>query len=209
MIIDIMQEKISANLSEFKDIFIIDGFPIPVCHIKRYKRKGSLRDEGAVGYCAAKGEYYFGFKGHLLVTPEGGICGIGVTPANIGERDMAPEVTEGKRGDLLGDKGLIRPELTEFLAGEGIRLHTPLRRNMQDSRPRSFVKLLNRVRRKIESVIGQLVERFHIQRIRAKDSWHLLCKIRRKIFAHALCFPMNRSIHPDNPLQIEALLSTT
>jgi hypothetical protein len=41
-------------------------------------------------------------------------------------------------------------------------------------------------RRKIETVIGQLTERFHIQKISAKDTWHLLSKIRRKICAHTI-----------------------
>jgi hypothetical protein len=42
------------------------------------------------------------------------------------------------------------------------------------------------VRRKIETVIGQLVERFNIQKIRAKDTWHLLSKIRRKICSYTI-----------------------
>jgi hypothetical protein len=64
-----------------------------------------------------------------------------------------------------------------------------------------------KVRRKIESVIGQLVDYFGIQLIRTKDTWHLIMKVGRKIFAHSLYFLINKSINPDNSLQIEKFLA--
>ena len=67
-------------------------------------------------------------------------------------------------------------------------LQTPLRSNMKDSRPKYFVKRLMTIRRNVETVIGQLSERFSIQSIRAKDLWHLTAKLARKILAHTLCF---------------------
>ena len=40
---------------------------------------------------------------------------------------------------------------------------------MQDSRSKETASLMMNIRRKIETVIEQLVERFHIQSIKAKD----------------------------------------
>jgi len=57
-------------------------------------------------------------------------------------------------GMLLGDKGFIRPILKEDLAHQGIELHTPLRSNMQDSRPHGFMRRAARARRLVEAVIG-------------------------------------------------------
>jgi hypothetical protein len=57
---------------------------------------------------------------------------------------------------------------------------------MQENRPKTFINQMMDVRRKIETVIGQLTERFNIQKIRAKDIWHLLSKIRRKICSHLI-----------------------
>lgn len=91
-----------------------------------------------------------------------------IAPANVHERDILPEITTAIRGTLLADKGLIRPELKVFLSYKQINLQTPLRRNMHDSRPKETVSLMMSIRRRIETVIGQLVERFHIQSIRAK-----------------------------------------
>lgn len=206
-ILNRMQQKISEQLCNNKDLYFFDGFPIPICHIKRYKRKSPFRGIGSVGYCAAKDYKYFGFKGHLLISFEGVARGVSVAPAHIDERDVLPEVVAGLMGDVLADKGLIRPELTEILMNQGMNLHTPLRKNMKDDRPKEFVSQIMNLRRKIETVIGQLVERFNIQTIRAKDSWHLMAKIGRKLLAHTICFFINQSINPEHPLQIESLLA--
>lgn len=203
-----IQKTLSHNLGADQDLFLFDGFPIPICHIKRYKRStSSLRSEGRVGYCAAKDEKYFGFKGHLLITQQGVAQELEIAPANVDERDILPELTHSVTGTIIADKGLIRPQLKAELTFKGVNLQTPLRANMKDNRPKSFVSALMNIRRKIETVIGQLVERFHIQSIRAKDLWHLQVKISRKILAHTVCFMINQTINPENPLALENILS--
>ena len=103
-------------------------------------------------------------------------------------------------------RGLLAQALQVKLESQGLMLHTPLRKNMKDSRPKEFLSHIINVRRKVETVIGQLIERFKIQSIRAKDLWHLAMKIGRKAFAHSLCFFLNRSINSEAHLQIEKLL---
>lgn len=88
---------------------------------------------------------------------------------NIDERGILPEITNNRKGMLLADKDLIRPELKDYLAPQHLDLQTPLRKNMQDSRSKETASLMMNIRRKIETVIEQLVERFHIQSIKAKD----------------------------------------
>lgn len=48
---------------------------------------------------------------------------------------------------------------------------------MQDNRAPAWVKLLQRVRRLIETAIGQLVERFQIEKVWAPDLWHLTSRL--------------------------------
>ncbi len=206
-ILDKIQCVLAEKLSKDKDLFLFDGFPIPLCHVKRHKKSSPFAGQGAIGYCASKDEKYFGFKGNLMVTAEGATRAFAIAPANVDERDVLPELASAiESGDIIADKGLIRPELSQSLKNQGITLHTPLRKNMKDSRPKEFVESIMNVRRRIETVIGQLVERFKIQSIRAKDSWHLMAKITRKILAHTFCFFINKSINPQTPLQLEALL---
>lgn len=71
-------------------------------------------------------------------------------------------------------------------SSEGVDLQTPLRVNMKDERPRWIVKQIVSVRRLVETVIGQLTERFGIECIKAKTLWHFLRKVTRKILAYTL-----------------------
>jgi len=38
----------------------------------------------------------------------------------------------------------------------------------------------------VETVIGQLTERFHTERIRARNLWHLANRVIRKLLAHTV-----------------------
>ncbi|GHT92687.1 hypothetical protein FACS1894122_06850 [Alphaproteobacteria bacterium] len=50
------------------------------------------------------------------------------------------------------------------------------------------------VRRLIEAVIGQLTERFNIQKFRTKNMWRLISKIRQKLYVHLIVFFINGAI---------------
>jgi hypothetical protein len=98
------------------------------------------------------------------------ISGITVTASNQDEREALWEVVEPIEGLLVGDKGYIKEFLKEELQiFKNIQLETPLRSNMKDERNPEMVKILMSIRRLIETVIGQLSERFHIEKVRARD----------------------------------------
>jgi hypothetical protein len=60
---------------------------------------------------------------------------------------------------------------------------------MQDLRSKAFVSQLMSSRRLVETIIGQLTERFHIEKVRARDAWHLANRFIRKLLAHTMgCF---------------------
>jgi hypothetical protein len=51
--------------------------------------------------------FYFGFKLHLIINDYGEFLIFQVTPANVYDRKVVPELTEGIVGKILGDKGYI------------------------------------------------------------------------------------------------------
>jgi hypothetical protein len=57
---------------------------------------------------------------------------------------------------LIGDKGFISKDLDEECADLAVDPQIPVKRNMPDLRPREAVSRLMRVRRRIETTIGQL-----------------------------------------------------
>jgi IS5 family transposase len=142
----------------------------------------------------------------LLINSDGTITGITITPANIDERDSLWDVIDGVNGMLIADKGLIgaeyRDELREFAK---IDLQTAVRSNMKETRSEKFVKWLVSTRRLVETVIGQLTERFHIEKVRARKLWYLTNRITRKILAHTVCVLLNKQ-NGNPPLQFDLLV---
>lgn len=203
----LIQKLLATNLGAFSDsLHLSDGFPVPVCHFRRANFSRIFSGEAAYGYCASKGETYYGFKGNLLINSDGVITGITLTQANIDERESLWDLVEGVHGMIIADKGLIgavyQRELREFT---GIDLQTAARSNMEEKRSKQFLKWIISTRRLVETVIGQLTERFNIEKVRARKMWQLTNRITRKVLSHTICACINKKI--GNPtLQFELLL---
>lgn len=201
-----LQQRVAAQLGAYDDdVHLVDGIPIPLCQFSRAPRCRSFQGQVDYGYCAAKQQTYYGFHGHLLVSMTGVITGFTLTAATGSEREALWEMVQQIHGLLIGDKGYLSAALQQELQQAGIELETALRSNMQDARDPHWVALLQRVRRLIETVIGQLVERFSIEKVRARVLWHLTSRVNRKLLAHTVCRWLNR--HSHDPLQFEQLVA--
>lgn len=205
----LMQKEMAKRLGAFVDpLHLADGFPMPVCRFARAYFSRIFKGAAAYGYCASKDEKYYGFKGNVLISSEGIITGITVTPANIDERKSLWDVIEGVVGMVIADKGLIgsgfQAELRQF---SGINLQTAVRANMNETRSRGSIKWLTSTRRLVETVIGQLTERFNIEKIRARKLWSLTNRTARKVLSHTICVLMNKQ-NGNTPLQFELLLQS-
>ena len=115
---------------------------------------------------------------------DGTVTGIALTAANADEREAAMDFCGDIGGTLLGDKGYIGAK--ERFAQYGIALETPVKSNMRETRHTHVLAAMKRVRRKVETVIGQLAERFSIEKVRARDMWHLTSRIYRKVLSHTM-----------------------
>jgi hypothetical protein len=202
-----LHQRLITDLGAIADpIQVVDGFPLPVCVITRAPRCRVFAGQVNHGYCAAKREYYYGFHGHLMISFDGVITGLTVTPASGSERDALWDLVEEIQGLLIGDKGYLGTFLKAELTTVGIDLQTPLRANMTDTRDPQAVRRLTQTRRRIETVIGQLTEQFHIEKVRARDLWHLTSRLARKVLAHTFGIFINRSLgRPD--LQFAGLIA--
>lgn len=192
-------------ISRLSALHMQDGVPIPVIRYARARRDRCFKGEAAFGYCASKDEHYYGFLGHVTIDGEGKLSGFILTPANGSERNALRDTAVGMTGMMLGDKGYIGEPLKKELLEGGLDLQTPLRSNMHDERPSTFVKWIVSARRLIETVIGQLTERFGINAIRVKDFRHLQARIARKLLAHVLATNLAKSIGI-RPTQLDTLV---
>jgi len=74
-------------------IFILDSVPLPVCRrVRAWRcRNAAQRAPGGAeycGYCAAKKERFFGWRLHLVVTPDGIPVSFDLLPAS--HHDLTP-----------------------------------------------------------------------------------------------------------------------
>ena len=75
-----MQQKLVHLIGGLADsVHLIDGLPVSLCHDRRAKNCRLFKGLASFGYCAAKDEKYYGFKGHLVRSLEGVITGFSLT----------------------------------------------------------------------------------------------------------------------------------
>jgi hypothetical protein len=137
----------------------------------------------AWGYCATKQEYFYGLRGHLVITLVGTAVAFTVTAANVDERDVVPNLYGTIHGLLIGDKGFISGDLKLEAAAQEIDLQTPLRQSMPEDRDPGAVARLMRIRRAVETAIGKLSEMFAAQTTKARDLPGFVNRMARKLLA--------------------------
>jgi hypothetical protein len=97
--IDQLSEKLSTELSEGEETFIIDSMPFPICS---YFRCNSLKIMKEVldfqpqkGYSAIDKSHYFGNKLHMVVGSNSVINNFSITQANVHYVKTLDDMTKG------------------------------------------------------------------------------------------------------------------
>ncbi len=192
-------------LKQFHDcnLYLADGFPLPICHLARYKRCTLFHDKTVLGYCAAKDEQYYGFK-IILVTSEDGVpIDYAIDTANIDESELLTRTAIPEHTTIIADKGFINSKLQyDMKQFYDINLLTPtrknmLRKNMLRKISDEFAKLITTVRKRIETTISQLTEMFSINKTKSRSFHGLLGRINRKILSYTMALFFNFQIVKD------------
>jgi hypothetical protein len=170
---------------------IVDSFPLPVCQFARAYRCQRFKGEAAFGKDILVRQTFYGFRVHVRLCWPGVVTRFVVTPANVHELATVPELAEGTTGLLVGDRNYWAPLLKEELHRTGLDLLAPFRRATRDPWPRTSA-LLSRIRYRIDTVFSQLVERYHIKRVWARDTWHLVSRLLRKALSHTFVLWLNQ-----------------
>jgi Transposase DDE domain len=175
----------------------VDSVPTPVCRFGRAWGCRRFRGQAAFGRDTGSRAMIYGFRHHLRISWPGVLTAVSIAPANIHDRDLVPELVEGAVGAVVGDRNYWDPRLTTALAPAGIALHAPFKKRATDPDPVGSTRL-SRMRWRIETVAAQLVERFHLKRIWARDAWHLTSRTLRKVLSHtiAVCLCLEHGLPP-------------
>lgn len=167
----------------------IDSTALEVCHKNRatsHKVFAGLAEWGK----SSMG-FYFGFKLHLVINDYGEILNFQVTAANVDDRKVVPELTEGIVGKLFGDKGYISERLFKQLNEKGLQLITRLRKNMKNKLMLLADKIKLRKRGIVESVNDQLKNLCQIEHTRHRKVANFMVNLVAGMIAY--------TYHPEKP----------
>jgi len=164
---------------------IIDSFPLPVCQFARAHRCRRFRAEAAFGKDTLVRQTFYGLRVHVRLEWPGVITRFGVAPANVHELAVVPALAEQTTGTLVGDRNYWSPTTTAEWRRHSVELLAPYRSAKRDPHPRWSARL-SRVRYRIDTVFGQLVDRCAVKRVWARDRWHLSNRLLRKVLMHTL-----------------------
>jgi hypothetical protein len=199
----LIQQRLAAALTEGDPVWLVDSLPVDACQFARATFCSRFTGEADYGYCHLRKRTFFGFRLHLRVSRDGVILGYQLAPARAGEKAVLPELGLPAGSTGIGDRNYWSPELRARLAAGGVTLLAPYYQKTKDPDRRRSARL-SAVRYKIETVNGQLAERYNIKRTWAKDLWHLCHRIIRKILSHTVAIVLTaRAGH--QPLQFDAL----
>ncbi len=183
---------------------LCDSMPLPACLFARAYRCRRFRGEAAFGKDTLLKQTFYGFRMHARVCWPGVITRFSVVPDDARELRVLPELTEGTSGLLVGDRNYHSPETKGELATMGVELLAPYSSKKRDPNPRRSA-LLSRFRYRIDTVFSQLVGRYSIKRVWARDLWHLMSRLLRKVLSHTVAFLLNHQMG-NQPLQLSKLL---
>lgn len=105
---------------------------------------------------------------------------------------------------LLADRNYWSPVMTAELARYDLMLTAPFRHKTSDPDPQRSA-VLGKRRWRIESTFAQLVERYQLKQVWARDLWHFGNRLVRKVLSHTIAMQLNAALgHP--PLRLALLL---
>jgi Transposase DDE domain len=202
----LIQQRLAQKLAGLDRVWLTDSMPVHACQFARATFCSRFRAVADYGYDHLIKRTFYGFRLHLRTTRDGVILGYELAPARANEAAVLSE-SEPPGGTVgIGDRGYGGAPLRQEMAERGVALLAPPRRK-RDDKPgdRQRAAKLASVRYRVETVNGQLAERYGMKRTWARDLWHLCHRVARKILSHTvmICLAFR---HGFPPLSFDRLL---
>lgn len=172
----------------------VDTSPLPVKHRTRVRRGRGTTFDGpghltaGFGWCAAKREWFYGFRLAALGPLADGVPRHwALCPAAVDEREVAADLLRGETGlVLVADRGFDGAPMRDRLAQQDSLLLTPAR-NRRRYQPTALVQhFVRRRRNRCERPFQVLQDRFALYRHRAHTLWGLVTRVTAKLAAFTL-----------------------
>ena len=200
----LIQRRLADRLTAGTWSWLVDSLPIEACRFARATFCTRFAGVADYGYDHLVKRTFYGFRLHLRTSREGVIEAYELAPARAADRAvlMRLEPPPGTIG--VGDRGYWDPALRDRLATRGVDFRAPYQHKSKDPDPKRSSRLAS-VRYRIETVGGQLAERYEMKRTWARDLWHLCHRIIRKILSHMVVMIAAAAALGLTPLQFDRL----
>jgi hypothetical protein len=181
----LVQGRLARRLTAGTRSWLVDSLPIEACKFARATFCARFAGVADYGYDHLVKRTFYGFRLHLRTGREGVILAYELAPARADGRAVLPRLSPPPGTVGIGDRGYWDPALRDRLAGRGIDLRAPYQHKSRDPDRKGSAKLAS-ARYRIETVNGQLAERYRIKRTWARDLWHLCHRLIRKVLSHTV-----------------------
>lgn len=186
----LLEDELLLGGEAEEPLLVIDSFPIAVCKKSRSYRCRVMRELSERGRDANLGKF-LGMRAHVLVVWPGIIVRANVCGADVHDTHLAERLLEGMgRGWVLADRNywspVLREQLRELEGGPTLVARFKLKNETEKERGLAWPRWLSKKRQKIETVFSQLVSRFNMKALRARDTWHFASRFIRKVLSHTM-----------------------
>jgi hypothetical protein len=179
------------------DLLLVDSTPVECARSRETVKRGgasclgdALSDAADYGYCASHSRYFWGFRLHTLMAPDGTPRAMALTSPNEGEREVCLRLLArvNRCGPLtvLGDKGYAGADFEAQAAELGATVVRPRRKD----EPQSGLHLAP-LRQRIESIYWSAKDLLALERHGARTLRGLRARIASRFLALAAAISLN------------------
>ena len=141
-----LNQRISSELIEGENVFIVDSMPIPICKNARESRLKACREHFETapdkGYSAVSKQYFVGYKLHLVTSFNGVFFSMDLSKASVHDIHYLNDIKHSGLNNaiLLGDAGYDSSDYQLDLFNQArIDLKVPKRKNQMNFEPYPFI----------------------------------------------------------------------
>ena len=167
--------------------FVIDSCPIYACKLVRQNQTKLYFKKQYLGYCAAKKEYFIGFKLHLISDVNGGPIDLLILPAR--ESDIGSfkkfDLNLPKNSRIIGDKAYNDYKYEDRLIQEKQIFLMPIRKTNSKRKGSEFFAKIRKGKRRIIETLFSCIERLMPRSIHAVTIAGLILKTTLFVLAYA------------------------
>ena len=205
---DHLAETIEALIAVFAsrspgyhdDLLLVDSTPVECARSRETVKRGgssclgdAISDAADYGYCASHSRYFWGFRLHTLMAPDGTPRQMALTSPKEGEREVCLRLLGrvNREGPLtvLGDKGYAGADFEADAAELGATVLRPRRKDEPGDGPH-----LAPLRQRIESIYWTAKDILALERHGARTLRGLRVRIAARFLALAAAISLNHEL---------------